>query len=97
MKAIRADEDDPRRGATGVPPRLKEITEKITAVPAGFNVHKTIQRFLDNRRKAVETGRASTGRRPRRWPSARCCSTATRCASRARIASAAPSRSAIRC
>ncbi len=58
MKAIRADEDDPRRGATGVPAQvLREITEKITAVPAGFNVHRTIQRFLDNRRKAVETGR----------------------------------------
>jgi 2-oxoglutarate dehydrogenase E1 component len=57
MKAIRADEDDPRRGATGVPADvLKEITEKITAVPAGFNVHKTIQRFLDNRKKAVESG-----------------------------------------
>ena len=24
--------------------------------PEGFNVHKTIQRFLDNRRKMVETG-----------------------------------------
>ncbi len=57
MKAIRADEDDPRRGATGVDANvLREITEKITAVPPGFNVHKTIQRFLDNRRKAVETG-----------------------------------------
>ncbi|QEL25566.1 2-oxoglutarate dehydrogenase E1 component [Bosea sp. F3-2] len=57
MKAIRADEDDPRRGATGVPAEtLKEITEKITAVPAGFNVHRTIQRFLDNRKKAVESG-----------------------------------------
>ncbi|AZO80770.1 MULTISPECIES: 2-oxoglutarate dehydrogenase E1 component [unclassified Bosea (in: a-proteobacteria)] len=57
MKAIRADEDDPRRGATGVPEAvLKEITQKITEVPEGFNVHKTIQRFLDNRRKAVESG-----------------------------------------
>ncbi|MBN9448565.1 MAG: 2-oxoglutarate dehydrogenase E1 component, partial [Bosea sp.] len=57
MKAMRADEDDPRRGATGVPEAvLKEITQKITEVPAGFNVHKTIQRFLDNRRKAVESG-----------------------------------------
>ena len=57
MKAIRADEDDPRRGATGVPAEtLKEIAEKITSVPAGFNVHRTIQRFLDNRKKAVESG-----------------------------------------
>ena len=57
MKAIRADDEDPRRGATGVPEaELKEITEKITSVPAGFNAHRTIQRFLDNRRKAVESG-----------------------------------------
>ena len=57
MKAIRSDDEDPRRGATGVDEAvLKEITEKITAVPAGFNAHRTIQRFLDNRRKAVEAG-----------------------------------------
>src|SRR5205085_6547768 len=35
---------------------LKEIGRKITAVPDGFHVHKTIQRFLDNRKKAIETG-----------------------------------------
>ena len=34
-------------------------------MPEGFNVHKTIQRFLDNRRKAIETGEGidwATGR-----------------------------------
>jgi len=52
-----ADVDDPRRGVTGVAPEmLREIGTKITAVPASFNVHRTIQRFLDNRRKAIETG-----------------------------------------
>lgn len=57
MKAIRADDEDPRRGATGVEETvLKEIVDKITSVPAGFNVHRTIQRFLDNRKKAVESG-----------------------------------------
>ena len=57
MKAIKSDEDDPRRGATGVPVEtLKLINDKITSVPAGFNVHKTIQRFLENRKKAVEAG-----------------------------------------
>jgi 2-oxoglutarate dehydrogenase E1 component len=57
LKAIKEDADDPRSGATGVPASvLREIGEKITAVPAGFSVHKTIQRFLDNRKKAVETG-----------------------------------------
>ena len=51
------DADDPRRGNTGVAiATLKEIGEKITAVPANFHLHKTIQRFLDNRRKAIESG-----------------------------------------
>ena len=51
------DVDDPRRGHTGVAiETLKQIGKKITAVPDGFHVHKTIQRFLDNRRKAIETG-----------------------------------------
>jgi 2-oxoglutarate dehydrogenase E1 component len=51
------DVDDPRRGNTGVPiETLKTIGKKITAVPDGFHVHRTIQRFLDNRRKAIETG-----------------------------------------
>ena len=35
---------------------LKEIGKKITAVPQDFHVHRTIQRFLDARAKAIETG-----------------------------------------
>ncbi len=35
---------------------LREIGEKITKVPEGFHVHRTIQRFLDNRAKAIESG-----------------------------------------
>ncbi len=51
------DQDDPRRGITGTDiATLKDIGAKITAVPEGFHVHRTIQRFLDNRRKAIETG-----------------------------------------
>ena len=51
------DQDDPRRGITGVDiAELKDIGEKITTVPQGFHAHRTIQRFLDNRRKAIETG-----------------------------------------
>jgi 2-oxoglutarate dehydrogenase E1 component len=51
------DIDDPRRGNTGVAiETLKDIGKKITTVPQGFHVHRTIQRFLDNRRKAIETG-----------------------------------------
>ncbi|WP_102959300.1 2-oxoglutarate dehydrogenase E1 component [Mangrovicella endophytica] len=54
----RAEEDEEkRRGATGVPVKtLKEIGEKLTRVPEGFNVHKTVQRFMENRAKAIETG-----------------------------------------
>ena len=49
--------DDARRGITGVAlDELREIGGKITKVPDGFVVHKTIQRFLDNRAKAIETG-----------------------------------------
>src|SRR5579863_3370123 len=49
--------DDDRRGVTGVDvAKLKQLANRITSVPQGFNVHKTIQRFLDNRRQAVESG-----------------------------------------
>ncbi|MEH6721490.1 MAG: 2-oxoglutarate dehydrogenase E1 component [Aurantimonas endophytica] len=54
-KAEQADE--PRRGVTGVPLKtLKDIGNRLTKVPDGFTVHKTIQRFLDNRAKMIETG-----------------------------------------
>jgi 2-oxoglutarate dehydrogenase E1 component len=57
LKAVREAVDDPRRGATGVSADvLRDIGTKLTQVPEGFNVHRTIQRFLDNRRKMVETG-----------------------------------------
>jgi len=49
--------DDPRRGETGVPvEELKAIGRKLCAVPKGFNVHKIIRRFLDNRLAAIESG-----------------------------------------
>jgi 2-oxoglutarate dehydrogenase E1 component len=51
------DADDPRRGKTGVDiAALKDIGEKITTLPAGFHLHRTLNRFLDNRRKSIETG-----------------------------------------
>ncbi|MBY0613317.1 MAG: 2-oxoglutarate dehydrogenase E1 component [Beijerinckiaceae bacterium] len=57
FKAAKALEDDPRRGLTGVDlETLKKIGASITAVPESFHIHKTIQRFMDNRRKAIETG-----------------------------------------
>jgi 2-oxoglutarate dehydrogenase E1 component len=50
--------DDPRKGNTGVSlDVLHDIGKKITAVPDGFRVHRTIQRFLESRAKAIETGR----------------------------------------
>jgi 2-oxoglutarate dehydrogenase E1 component len=50
--------DAPRRGVTGVTlDKLRRFGERLTEVPEGFHVHKTIQRFLDNRRKAIETGK----------------------------------------
>ncbi len=49
--------EDPRRGNTGVAINaLKEIGREITKIPDGFHIHKTAQRFLDNRAKAIETG-----------------------------------------
>jgi 2-oxoglutarate dehydrogenase E1 component len=57
LKAAQDMIDDDRRGLTGVDlDKIKQIAARITATPSGFSVHKTIQRFLDNRRQAVETG-----------------------------------------
>jgi len=54
---VAGEVEDPRRGNTGVAvEELRAIGKKITAIPEGFNAHKTIQRFLDNRAKAIETG-----------------------------------------
>jgi 2-oxoglutarate dehydrogenase E1 component len=53
------DSDDPRRGNTGVEvATLKAIGQKITKVPEGFRLHRTIARFLEHRRKTIETGSA---------------------------------------
>jgi 2-oxoglutarate dehydrogenase E1 component len=52
-----SSDDDPRRGASGVDREvLKRIGRAITKVPEGFTVHRTIQRFMDNRLKTIETG-----------------------------------------
>ncbi|MCW5686740.1 MAG: 2-oxoglutarate dehydrogenase E1 component, partial [Pseudolabrys sp.] len=50
-------EGEARRGETAVEiSKLKEIGRKITEVPEGFTVHKTVMRFIENRRKAIESG-----------------------------------------
>src|SRR5579862_4717287 len=52
---IADQEEDARRGVTGVETAtLKEIGRKITKVPDGFRVHRTIGRFLENRAKAID-------------------------------------------
>jgi len=57
MKPGDQTSEDERRGETGAPPDLlHEIGKKITEVPENFNIHKTIRRFLDNRRAAIEQG-----------------------------------------
>ena len=57
VKASREIADDDRRGKTGVSlDRLRALGERITMAPEGFNVHKTIARFLENRRTTIKVG-----------------------------------------
>lgn len=49
--------DEQRRGKTAVPAKtLREIGQKISTIPDDFKAHKTIQRFMKNRAKMIETG-----------------------------------------
>jgi len=48
-----------RRGKTGVKiDWLKEVGIAISRVPEGFNIHRTVNRFMENRRKMIEEGTA---------------------------------------
>jgi 2-oxoglutarate dehydrogenase E1 component len=50
-------DEGPRRGETGVElDKLVAIGTQLTKVPADFNVHRTVKRFLDNRLAAIESG-----------------------------------------
>ncbi|SDG19948.1 2-oxoglutarate dehydrogenase E1 component [Pelagibacterium luteolum] len=52
-----AEIDGPRRGVTGVDAeKLKSLGERLTAVPADFHAHRTVQRFIDNRKKIISEG-----------------------------------------
>ncbi len=54
---IKQAEEGPRRGDTAVSmDRLKSIGAKLTEVPQGFTVHKTVGRLLRNRRGMIENG-----------------------------------------
>ena len=56
IKTPTAD-DEPRRGTTGVPlERLKAIGLKASKVPKHFNLHRTLQRVFDGRKKMIEDG-----------------------------------------
>jgi 2-oxoglutarate dehydrogenase E1 component len=51
--------DEEGRGKTGVAAaKLKELGKKITTIPEGFNIHKTVARTIDARRKMATTGEA---------------------------------------
>jgi 2-oxoglutarate dehydrogenase E1 component len=55
--AISRAEEGPRRGETGVDlTALQEVGRKIAETPSGFNAHRTIDRFLRNRRRMVDEG-----------------------------------------
>jgi len=52
------DQDDPRRGMTGVKKEtLEKIGKTITSLPDNFSVHRTLKRVIDKRAKMVETGK----------------------------------------
>jgi len=49
--------DEQRRGKTAMPIKdLREIGRKLSTIPEGFNAHRTIKRFMDNRAQMIETG-----------------------------------------
>lgn len=56
-KNIKHAEDGARRGNSGVDiDQLRAIGNKITDIPDGFEAHKTIKRFMNNRKKVIEAG-----------------------------------------
>ena len=52
-----ANEEGPRRGHTGVEiDKLKAIGQNLNTLPHGFHAHRTIERFIDKRKKMFESG-----------------------------------------
>jgi 2-oxoglutarate dehydrogenase E1 component len=50
-------DDDERKGVTAVEAkRLKQLGMKITEIPANFEMHKTVARVIEGRRKTIEAG-----------------------------------------
>ena len=71
-------------------------TSALSSVPEGFTVHPKLAKQFEARGRPVRATARSTGRWPRRSPSARCSPRAPRCASPARTPDAAPSRNGTR-
>ena len=61
------------RGDTGVDTvDLAKLGARLSTVPAGFNAHKTVKRFMDNRLASIETGEGidwATGEALATWSS----------------------------
>ncbi len=50
-------EDDDRRGKTeAAGDRLRALGRRVTELPRDFDMHKTVQRVIETRRKAIEEG-----------------------------------------
>ena len=57
LKVATEDGEEARRGTTGVKLRtLKQVGRKLCEIPENLKIHRTIQRFLDNREKMIKTG-----------------------------------------
>jgi 2-oxoglutarate dehydrogenase E1 component len=50
-------EGEERRGNTAVPAgKLRELGQRFTTIPEGFDAHKTVARVIEARRAAIESG-----------------------------------------
>ena len=74
----------------------RDLRRAVDTVPEGFTVHPKLARQFETRAQDVRATARSTGRWARRWPTARCCSRAPRCAWPARTRGGARSRTATR-
>ena len=55
---LRAAPTQYERGQTGAPADLiREVGRVMTEIPEGFNIHRRLQRVINQRRKAIEEGR----------------------------------------
>ena len=73
LVGLRQPADDDRRGETAVDADVaRDRRSASRACPKAFTSHQTIARLLEQKRKMIADGEASTGRPPRRSPSARC-------------------------